>query len=264
MGRARRIACIAMGSLLLAVPNASLSQPDGSAEPDLEPAALATLRRMADYLASLPAMRVETEVEYDAVQSDGQRIEFGAKRELTMRRPNRIRVDATTRNGAQRSLFYDGRQVALLDRTHEIYATAAQSGDIEAILAYLEAHLGLPIPLGELLSANVASEIADGLVFAARVDEETIDGVRCDHLALRKPDRGIQIWVEQGAKALPRRVSITFEREPGQPQFRARLSKWDVAPRIQDSVFSFVPPAGAERIAFNSVAGLAPAGKGGR
>ena len=264
MIRARRLAWIAAGSFLLVMPDASLSQPDATSEPALDPAALASLRRMADYLTSLPAFRVETEAEYDAVQLDGQRIEFGAKRELTIRRPNRIRVDATNRNGAQQSLFYDGQQVALLDRTHEIYATAAQSGDIAATLAYLEEHLGLPIPLGELLSADLASQIVDGLVFAGVVDEETIDGVRCDHLALRKPERGIQIWIEQGAKPLPRRVSITYEQESGQPQFRARLSKWDVAPRIQDSVFQLAPPAGSERISFNSVAGLAPAGRGGR
>ncbi len=264
MSRKRRFTWMAAGALLLWIPSASLSQPDASSEPALDPAALASLRRMADYLTSLPAFRVESEAEYDAVQADGQRIEFGAKRELSLRRPNHLRVDSTNRNGAQRSLFYDGQQVALLDRTHEIYATAAQSGDIEAMLVYLEEHLGLPIPLGELLSANLASHIADGLVFAALVDEETIDGARCDHLALRKPDRGIQLWIEQGPKPVPRRVSITFEQEPGQPQFRARLSKWDVAPRIQDSVFRFAPPAGAERISFNSVAGLAPAGKGGR
>jgi hypothetical protein len=263
MSRAHRIAWIAAGSFLLAMPNASVSQQD-SPEPALDPAALATLRRMADYLTSLSALRLEAEVEYDAVQPDGQRIEFGSTRQLTALRPNRIRADATDRNGARRSLFYDGRQVVLLDEVHGVYATAAQSGDLDATLAYVEANLGLPIPLGEFLSAKLASELVEGLVFAGVVAEETIDGVRCVHLALRNQDRSIQIWVEQGKQPLPRRVAITFEREPGQPQFRARLGKWDVAPRIQPSVFTFAPPAGAERIAFNSLAGLGEAGKEGR
>jgi len=263
MSRARRIASIAAGSFLLATSNAAVSQQDAP-EPTLDPAALATLGRMADYLVSLPAMRLESEVEYDAVQADGQRIEFGSTREIALRRPNRIRADATDRNGARRSLYYDGRQVVLLDEVHDTYATAAQSGEIDVVLDYVEAQLGLPIPLGELLSAKLAAQITEGLVFAGVVGEETIDGVRCDHLALRKEDRGIQIWVEQGAKPLPRRVAITYEHEPGQPQFRARLAKWDVAPRIQDSLFAFEPPAGAERIAFNSRAGLAPAGGDGR
>jgi hypothetical protein len=257
------MAWIAAGSFLLATPNAAVSQPDAP-EPTLDPAALATLGRMADYLVSLPAMRLESEVEYDAVQPDGQRIEFGSTREIALRRPNRIRADATDRSGARRSLYYDGRQVALLDEVHDTFATAAQSGDIDVVLDYAEANLGLPMPLGELLSARLAAQITEGLVFAGLVGEETIDGVRCDHLALRNEDRGIQIWVEQGAKPLPRRVVITYEHAPGQPQFRARLAKWEVAPRLKDSLFAFEPPAGAERIAFNSRAGLAPAAAEGR
>jgi hypothetical protein len=260
MSKTRRSAWIAAGSFLLAMPNAAVSQQDAPA-PALDPAALATVQRMADYLTGLPELRLESEIEYDAVQADGQRIEFGSTREITVRRPDRLRVDVTDRNGTRRSLFYDGRQVVLFDPAHDVYATSAQSGDIDAVIARIAAQLGLPVPLSELLSATLGSEIREGLVFAGVVGEETIDGVLCDHLALRNEDRGIQLWVEQGAKPLPRRVSITYEQEPGQPQFRARLAKWDVAPRSTDPVFTFTPPRGAERIAFNSVAGLAPAGE---
>ena len=259
MGRAHRIAWFAAGLFLLATPNAAMSQEGATAELDLDPAALATLRRMADYVTSLPALRLESEIEYDAIQRDGQRIEFGSTRQLTIRRPDRLRADATDRNGDRRSLFYDGRQVVFLDAAQEVYASAAQSGDIAAVVDFAEAQLGLPIPLGVLVSPKLTSEIVEGLVFAGVVGEEAIDGVRCDHLALRNEEHGIQIWVEQGAKALPRRVVITYEQESGQPQFRARLSKWDVAPTIPDSVFTFAPPVGAERIAFNSLAAITPA-----
>ena len=266
MSRARRIAWIAAGVFLFALPNAAVPQSDPKPQPDakpvLDPAALATMKRMSEYLESLPAMRLQSEVEYDAVQADGQRIEFGSTRELTVRRPNRARVDGTNRSGARQSLFYDGRQLVMLDRTSGLYATAAESGDVETMLDFVEAKLGIPIPLGDLISAKAAAEVVEGLIFAAVVDEETIGGVRCDHLALRNQDQGIQLWIEQGAKPLPRRAVVTYEHEVGQPQFRANLSKWDVKPKIQDSVFTFVPPKGAERIAFNSVSGLVPAGEG--
>jgi hypothetical protein len=258
------MAWIAAGSFLLASPNAAVSQTEAKPEAALEPAAVATLRRMADYVTSLPALRLDAEIEYDAVQADGQQIEFGSTRQITVRRPNRIRVEATDRSGTQRSLFYDGAQIVMLDRTQGVYASTPETGDIDAVVDHLEAELGMPLPLGELLSAKLTSQVVDGLVFAAVVGEETIDGVRCDHLALRNADRGIQVWVEQGGKPLPRRVTVTYERAPGEPQFRARLTKWDVSPRIKDSLFVFEPPAGAERIAFNSVARVAPAEKGDR
>jgi hypothetical protein len=162
-------------------------------DPPLDPAALATLRRMAEQLRSLPALRAELEVEYDALQRDGQTIEFGSTRAVALRRPDRMRADATDRSGAKRSLYYDGHQVAVVDHANAVYATAAQAGGVDAVLRFAEEQLGIPVPLAELLSAELGQRLDEGLVFAALAGAETIDGVRCDHLALRNADRGIHI-----------------------------------------------------------------------
>jgi hypothetical protein len=95
------------------------------------------------------------------------------------------------------------------------------------------------------------------------VGVETLDGVRCEHLALRNRDRGIQLWIEQGKTPLPRRIAITWEQAPGRPQFRARLTKWELAPELPDALFAFEPPEGMERIRFH-VRPAAPPAAGGR
>ena len=135
-----------------------------------------------------------------------------------------------------------------------------QTGDIDEVLRVAEEQLGIPIPLSELLATDLGQRIEAGLVSAAVVGTETIDGVRCDHLALRNADRGIQIWVQQGETPLPRRIAITFEQAPGRPQFRARLEKWELAPKLADSLFAFEPPEGSERVRFHT----RPAATGGR
>ncbi len=236
---------------------------NANAQPEaaLDPAAVSTLQQMAKYLTGLQSMRFQAEVEYDAVQGDGQSIEFGATREISLRRPERLRVDATGRGGAERSLFYDGKQVALIDRTNGVYATAEQTGDIDAILGFIEEKLHLQIPLHELVSNQLGEKLTSEIVFAAVVGEEFIDGVRCDHLALRKKDRGIQVWIEQGDKPLLHRIVITYEKAPGQPQFRAIFSKWDVSPQLEDSLFEFIPPKGSEKIIFESAADIASGAK---
>ena len=71
---------------------------------------------------------VTIELAYDAVQADGQVIEYGATRRLAVRRPDHIRVDAVARDGAHRTLVYDGRQLALADAERNVYATAARTG----------------------------------------------------------------------------------------------------------------------------------------
>ncbi len=259
MNRARVGFVVPLAALVL-LANGALAQHD----PALDPAALATLERMADQLRSLPSLRVEAQVEYDALQRDGQTLEFGSTREIAVRRPDRIRADATDRSGAERSLYYDGRQVTVLDRAQGVYATAEKTGDIDSVLRFAEDQLGMPIPLADLLSTELGQQLDENLAFAAVVGAETIDGVRCDHLALRNADRGIQLWVEQGETPLPRRISITWEQAPGRPQFRARLAKWELSPKLPDSLFAFEPPEGAERIRFHAPPAAPPAAGGSR
>ena len=43
---------------------------------------------------------------------------------------------------------------------------------------------------------------------------------------------------------------ITYKEEAEQPQFWADLSNWNLAPEVSDALFTFTPPAGAERIQF--------------
>jgi hypothetical protein len=181
---------------------------------------------------------------------------------MAVRRPDRIRAHGTDRSGAERSLIYDGRQVTVLDHAQGVYATAEQTGDVDAVLRFAEGQLGIPVPLGELLRADLGEQLDADLVFAAVVGQETLDGVRCDHLALRNADRGIQLWVQQGETPLPRRIAITWEQAPGRPQFRARLTQWELSPKLPDSLFAFEPPKGAERIPFYPPAGDAATGGG--
>ena len=58
-----------------------------------------------------------------------------------------------------------------------------------------------------------------------------------------------QLWIERGKTPLPRKMVITTTQEASQPQYVALL-KWDLAPKLDDAVFKFVPPKDAKRIAF--------------
>ena len=68
----------------------------------------------------------------------------------------------------------------------------------------------------------------------------------------RETSRGVdfQVWVAQGSQPLPRRIVITYKEETGQPQFWADLSNWNLAPEVSDTLFTFTPPDGADRIQF--------------
>lgn len=69
--------------------------------------------------------------------------------------------------------------------------------------------------------------------------------------------------MQQGETPVPRRIAITWEQAPGRPQFRARVTKWELSPKLPDALFVFAPPKGAERVRFH-VPPAAPEAAGGR
>jgi len=214
-------------------------------------------RRMADAIAGAEQISATIEIAYDAVQPDGETIEFGATRTIALRRPDRVRVDVVDRGGAGRKLVYDGAQISLADDTRDVYATLAHRGDIDSMLAYVQDELQLPTPLAEFLSRDLYEQLAAS-ESAQWVDEQVIDGVRCDHLAFRNAETGLQLWVPTDGEPLPRRIVVNYERADGRPGFRANVRDWNLSAHFDDSHFAFSPDEGAERIQFRAGAAIVP------
>jgi len=220
-----------------------------AASSQIDPHAAEVAKRMADRLVGAERFSMNGEIAWDVVQPDGETIEFGATRELVLQRPDRLRVDLALREGGKRRLLYDGKQVVLQDLEHNVYATAPRTGPVDAMAEFVSDRLGIPVALSEFLSPDLPHLLSDHVQSAQYVGVETIDGVRCDHVALRNERVGMQLWVGQD-DSLPRRITITYEHETGRPQFRARFTGWDLTPQVTDATFAFDPPKDAERIAF--------------
>lgn len=217
--------------------------------PKVDPHAAEIVQRMAERLVAADRFRLSGEIAWDVVQSDGETLEFGATRELLLQRPDHLRVDFDLREGGKRRLLYDGKQIVLEDLAANVYAIEPWSGPVYDMAEYVTDRLGIPVALSEFLSPNLPKLLSEHLTSASYVGESTIEGVRCDHVALRNEVGGMQLWIARD-DSLPHRITITYEHETGRPQFRARLTGWDLSPQITDATFAFDPPKDAERIAF--------------
>ena len=66
---------------------------------------------MANFLAKAPRLSVTADCSFDVVQNSGQKIEFGEVRAITLRRPDRVRIETTRRDGLRRGLVFDGKKL---------------------------------------------------------------------------------------------------------------------------------------------------------
>ena len=213
-----------------------------------EKAAAARIEAMANLLAKAQRLGVAVDCTYDVVQDSGQKIEFGERRELTLRRPDRARANVTRRDGSRRGLLFDGTQLTAFDLDEKVYATVQKPGTVDAALAYYTQDLKMRLPLRELFAADFPQQLKDVLGSARLVGTETVGGVATDHVAFRGDTADVQLWIARDGDPLPQRIVITYRLAEGQPQFEADFHGWTFNPDVPDSAFTFVPAAGAEKI----------------
>jgi len=210
--------------------------------------AASRIEAMANFLSKAPRLSVAADCSYDVVQDSGQKIEFGERRELTLRRPDRARIDVTRRDGARRGVLFDGQQLAVFDLDDKVYATTPKPGTVDAAFAYFTRDLNMRLPLRELFAADLPQELKGALSTARLVGEETIGGVRTDHVAFRGDTADVQLWIRRDGDPLPQRIVVTYRLAEGRPQFTADFSHWNLEPDVPDSLFTFTPAVGAEQI----------------
>jgi len=218
--------------------------------PLIDEEAMAILMKMADFLSQAKSFSVTIETGYDVVQETGQEIEFGAVRKMIVQRPDRARIEITHRDGSQAEFIFDGKQIYIFNARDNVYGTVEKPGTIDQAVTYFTEDLDMRLPLSELCLTDLPKLLGDHVRVLNYIDTAVIDGVTCDHLAARTDTVDFQVWIEQGAKPLPRRTLINYKNAAGEPDFWAQFEDWDLSPKISESAFTIKPPEGAEQISF--------------
>lgn len=234
--------------MIVVSPVAAQAPPTGDS--NIDENAMAILKKSADYGSKTQRFSVTVDIGYDAVQDDGEKIEYGSVRNITIVRPNKARFDITERDGDKNGFIFDGSQISVFSGGQKVYATVQKTGTIDEAFDYFTDQLDMTLPPSQLFHNNLPTELTQLITSLRYVDEQTIAGVLCDHLAGTTGDTDFQIWIAKGDKPLAQRYIITYKKWEGEPQFRAQFSNWNLSPKISDSLFAFTPPKGAEQIPF--------------
>jgi hypothetical protein len=225
----------------------SAAWPAKASEPD-DQQAMDILQNMARTLAETKQFRVTLRSSYDAPQENGQMVEFGAMREIQVKRPDKLRVDVQKSDGDQRIMVFDGQQIIVHNATENVYARAAKEGTVDDAVKYLVGILKTPLPLARLFLTGLPGDMERLVGEIDYVEVNMLTDVPTDHLAVRTRDVDFQIWIARGKQPLPRRIVMTYKNFKGDPQFRADFSDWDLSAKGVKGPFTYTPPANAEQV----------------
>jgi hypothetical protein len=201
-------------------------------------------------MAGLQSFSVTVRSSYDALQDDGQMIEFGEIRKILVKRPDQMRVEVKRSDGDQNLLLFNGQALTAYKSADNVFARTAHPGTIDSAIVYLVKDLQLRFPLARLWLTTLPEQLKGQIESANYVETNLLYDVPVDQLAVRLKEVDVQLWVDQGKSPLIRRVVITYRNDPGQPQFRADFLDWNLIPETSDADFTLSPPAGAEEILF--------------
>jgi hypothetical protein len=245
---------IAVRQLLLAGLLAGSAANAFAGDAMLDPVVVQRLQTSMSYLGGLQQFSLVTETSIEVVMESGQKLQFDTAVDAQVKRPDKL---LAVRKGEllDQKFYYDGKTLTLQNPDSGVYATVDAPPTLDGVLDFARESLDIVAPAGDFFYSNAFEILMDGVHTAFQVGQAEVGGVLCDHLAFRADHVDWQIWIEQGARPLPRKLVLTSPDVLNAPQFSVLIREWNLQPNLTDEMFRFTPPDGAVAIGFVSLEG---------
>ena len=250
-----------IGVLPLAAP--ALHAATQQKKPVISEEASAALTRMGQTLRGAEQFSFQARTIRVYADANGQPLHIFHTLKVVVHRPNRMLVDVSGDDGSSR-LVFDGKTAVIYSAAQKKYASIpVPEGTIQAMMKEAMGRLGVDFPLADFLTEAPDKAFLSGISSGRVVDTVTIDGSPYLHLFFSQPPGiELELWLAKDNQSLPRRLIVTYRDLPGQPNFIAEFSDWNLDIHPSDAEFTFQPPADAEQIQLKPAAAAAAPAKG--
>ena len=205
------------------------------------------LKAMTDYVTSQKTISITYDTDIEVLTSDLQKIQFASSGQTLLSRPDKARA---TRTGgyADVELVFDGKTLTVFGKNLNAFTQMDAAGSVDQLIARLRSEFSVAVPGADLLLSHAYDELMADVIDAKHIGRGVIDGVECEHLAFRNLDTDWQIWIEVGARPIPRKYVITSKSVTGAPQYTLRIKDWKTDVQVAADAFAFKPPADAKKV----------------
>jgi len=220
-----------------------------SAPPALEPKAIEILRASSSRLAAAKTMSFTAVVSYEGRSRLGPPLVYTTRSEVTMQRPNKLRV-ITPGDGPASEFYYDGKTMMAYSPAANLVAVADAPPTIDAMLKAAFQSAAIYYPFADVVVADPYKDIADGLTVAFYIGQsQEVGGTTTDMVAFAHDDVLVQVWIGVKDK-LPRRSRAIYGNDPAQLRHQMELSNWRLDTPVAAGTFASARAAAAKRIPF--------------
>jgi hypothetical protein len=216
---------------------------------ELEPKAIDILKAASSRLAAAHSMKFTATISYESPSRLGPPLMFTTRSEVTMERPNKLRV-VTPGDGPATEFYYDGSAIMALAPAENLVAVAEAPSTLDEALAFAYQHAGIYFPFSDLVVDDPYASLADSLNLAFYIGQsDSVGGTKTDMIAFANDDVFVQIWIGTEDK-LPRRMRASYLNDPLQLRHQMDLTDWELNPCIKPDTFASAQASTASPISF--------------
>ena len=219
------------------------------ARPALEPKAIDILKAACSRLAAAHTMAFTAVVAYESPSRLGPPLVYTTKSEVTMQRPDKLRV-ITLGDGPASEFYYDGKIMMAYAPAENLVAIADAPPTIDAALKAAYDSADIYFPFDDVIVADPYKDIADGLKRAFYIGQSKVfSGTTTDMVAYVSSGVFVQAWIGADDK-LPRMLRAIYLDDPLQQRHGLELTNWQLDVIIPEGAFGSSKASSATRIKF--------------
>jgi hypothetical protein len=217
--------------------------------PAHEPKAVAVLKAANTILAEAKTMSFTAIETYEHPALNGQPLYYSKLNEVTVQRPNKLRVIASGDVKSQ-EFYYDGQTMMVYMPSHDLVAIADAPGTIDGLLDVAWEAAAIYFPFADVISSDAYDETIETMSSAFYVGESNaVAGTVTDRVAVANDDVQAEIWIG-AADHLPRLMRVVYPREAGGARYQIEFSDWHLGSAFPPSTFTSEKALHAKHVPF--------------
>src|SRR5438094_6129975 len=223
--------------------------PAAEATPSLEPKALDILKAASSRLAAARTLKFNAVHFYESPSRQGHPLAFTTKSEVTLQRPDKLRV-IMPGDGPASEFYYDGKNMIAYAPAENLVAVADAPPTIDAALEQAYHSAAIYFPFADWIVAEPYKEMSEGMKLAYYIGQsKVVGGTTTDIVAYIDHGVFIQAWIGAEDK-LPRLLHAIYLDDPERLRHTLVLSDWQLDAAVPPDTFASAKAASANPMPF--------------
>jgi hypothetical protein len=228
---------------------AAQASPAPEATPSLEPKAIDILKAASSRLAAAHTMKFTAIHFYESPSRQGHPLAFTTKSEVTLQRPDKLRV-IMPGDGPASEFYYDGKKMMAYAPAENLVAVADAPPTIDAALEQAYHSAAIYFPFDDWIVADPYKEMSQDMKLAYYIGQSKVIGqTTTDMVAYTDHGVFIEAWIGAEDK-LPRLLHATYLDDPERLRHTLVISDWQLDPALPADTFTSAKAASANPMPF--------------